>query len=93
MQVDFTDGLARKEIWAENQHLSGTVEKTIEIGMTLAEPTVMVTQNGAAIDQAEVSYFEPATKHEFGTVPAATRTVVEAGTYDIHADYTSPLRH
>jgi OmpA-OmpF porin, OOP family len=86
-QVAFTDGLARKEIWLENQHLSGTVEGTIELGMTLAEPTVMVTQNGAAIDQAEVGYFDPATKHEFGTVPKATRTVVEAGTYDIHADY------
>jgi outer membrane protein OmpA-like peptidoglycan-associated protein len=86
-RVIFADGLARKEIWLENQHLSGTVEGTVELGMTLAEPTVMVTQNGAAIAHVEVSYFDPATKHEFGTVPAAMRTVVEAGTYDIHADY------
>ena len=84
--IAFTDGLAHKEQWLDNQNFSGTVNKTVELGVTLAEPTVAVTKDGAnAGPQAGVTYFAPGGQHRIGNVPNGQSVVIEAGTYDIRA--------
>ena len=83
-QVTFVDGLARKEIWLDNQAYSGKVDKTLELGIALAHPTVTVTRNGTdAGSAARVRYFVPGTDKDIGEVGNDEATVVEAGRYDV----------
>ncbi len=84
--VTFQDGFVRKDIWFDNQSFSGKVERTVELALRLAEPTVTVTRNGADVgDKATVAYIEPATHDEVGSVKSSQPALLEAKTYDIHA--------
>jgi outer membrane protein OmpA-like peptidoglycan-associated protein len=86
LRVLFTDGLAHKELWVTNQVFAGKVDKTVELGITLAQLTVTVTQSGVDLGtRATVGYLDQSDSHDFGTVPSGQAAVVEAGTYDIHA--------
>jgi outer membrane protein OmpA-like peptidoglycan-associated protein len=88
VRVVYDYGLAHKEMWLENQAFSGKVDKTVELGITLAQPTVTVTRNGTDLGtRAKVDYRDPSEQHDFGTVPSGQATVVEAATYDIHASF------
>jgi outer membrane protein OmpA-like peptidoglycan-associated protein len=88
VQVTFVQGLARKAIWLDNQAFADKVDKTVELGLTLAEPTVTVTRDGAdAGNDADVTYFTPSTQHEIGTVRNGEAAVVIAGSYDIRARF------
>ena len=59
MRVVYDYGLAHKEMWLENQAFSGKVDKTVELGITLAQPTVTVTRNGVDLGtQAKVDYLD-----------------------------------
>ena len=86
VRVLFTDGLAHKEVWLNGQNFTDKVDKTIELGMTLAEPTVVVTKDGTdAGPQANVTYFPPGRQQQIGGAPNGQPVVIEAGTYDIRA--------
>jgi len=86
VDVTFRDGFIRKDIWFDNQGFSGKVERTVELALQFAEPTVTVTQNGADVgDKATVAYIEPATHDEVGSVKSSEPALLEAKTYDIHA--------
>jgi OmpA family len=88
IRVIYDYGLAHKEMWLENQAFSGKADKTVELGITLAQPTVTVTRNGVDLGtQAKVDYQDQSDSHDFGTVPSGQAAVVEAGTYDIHASF------
>src|ERR1039458_9756723 len=43
VDVTFRDGFIRKDIWFDNQSFSGKVERTAELALQFAEPTVTVT--------------------------------------------------
>ena len=63
-QVLFADGLARKEMWLNNQASADKVDKTVELGITLAQPTVTVTQNGVDLGtRASVGYLDQSDSH------------------------------
>lgn len=86
VRVPFSDGLARKELWLTDQNFAGTADKTVELGITLAKPTVAVTQNGADVgNKAHVTFFPPGSDKDIGTVASSEQTVVIAGSYDIRA--------
>jgi OOP family OmpA-OmpF porin len=88
VRVTYTNGLAHKEVWLDNQAFSGKVEKTVELGMTLAEPTISVTLDGGDVGtHANVTYLAPGGTQDFGAVSSSTPTVIEAGTYDIRARF------
>jgi outer membrane protein OmpA-like peptidoglycan-associated protein len=88
IRVIYDYGLAHKEMWLENQAFSGRFDKTIELGITLAQPTVAVTRNGADLGTtAKVEYFDQSDSHDFGNVPSGQAAVIEAGTYDIRASF------
>jgi outer membrane protein OmpA-like peptidoglycan-associated protein len=88
LRVQYTNGLAHKEMWVANQAFSGKVDKTVELGITLAQPTVTVSRNGTDLGtQANVDYRDQSDTRDFGTVPSGQAAVVEAGTYDIHASF------
>ena len=86
VHVTFADGFVRKDIWLDNQNFSGKVERTVELALRLAEPTVTVTQNGADVgDKAVVAYINPTRHDEVGSVKSGQSALLEAGSYDIHA--------
>ncbi len=86
VQVTFTDGFARKRIWLDNQSFAGQVDRTVEMALSLAEPTVAVTVDGADIgDKATIAYIDGARNEVLGSVRSGQPALLEAGTYDIHA--------
>jgi len=86
VEIWFSQGMINKHIWLANQNLAGKLERTVELGLHAAEPTVAVTQNGAEVgDKAGVAYIDPATHAELGQVRSGETALLEAGTYDIHA--------
>ena len=90
VQVTFQDGFVRKNVWLDDQSFSGNVEKTVELALRFAEPTVAVTQNGAdAGDKAVVAYIDPATHEAIGSVKSSELALLEPGTYDIRASLFS----
>src|SRR5580704_17190129 len=75
-------------MWLENQAFSGRFDKTVELGITLAQPTVAVTRNGADLGTtAKVEYFDQSDSHDFGNVPSGQAAATQAGTYDIRASF------
>ena len=86
VRVQFRRGFASKEMWLDNLVFTGKVDKTVDLGLTLAEPRVTVTKNGADVgDKADVTYVDPAENYELGTLRSSHAALVEAGTYDIRA--------
>ncbi len=86
VEVTFAEGLVNKQVWLDNQSFSGHVDRTVELALTLAEPTVAATVNGADIgDKATIAYIDPARNDVIGAVRSSQPALLEAGTYDIHA--------
>jgi outer membrane protein OmpA-like peptidoglycan-associated protein len=86
VRVSFGTGFVRKVLWIGAQAFTGTVSRTVELGVQIAQPTVTVTQNNASTgDKAVVAYVDPKTHDEIGSLPGGQTAEVEAGTYDIHA--------
>jgi hypothetical protein len=86
LEVWFSEGMITKRIWLANLNVAGKSVRSVELGLHTAEPTVTVTQNGSDVgDKASVAYIDPATHAELGSVRSGEATLLEAGTYDIHA--------
>jgi outer membrane protein OmpA-like peptidoglycan-associated protein len=86
VDVRFRDGFIRKDLWLDGQSLTGMMERTVELSVRIAEPTVTVTQNGVDVgDKAVVAYSVPAVHAEIGSLRSGQPARLEAGTYDIHA--------
>ncbi len=86
VQVTYDDGLVHKQVWLDNQIFSGTVQKTVDLKLALAQPTVTVTENGASVgDKAVVDYLDPTDTTDFGTAKSGETALIAQGTYDIHA--------
>ncbi len=84
--VTYRDGFVRKDLWLDDQSFAGKIDRTVELGLQFAEPTVAVTQNGADVgDKAVVDYRAPSTHSEIGSVRSGQSALLEAGSYDIHA--------
>ena len=84
--VQFRDGFVSKSVWYDNQPFEGKVEKTAELAIPIAEPTVSVTQNGADVgDKARVAYTDPVTHEEIGWKRSGEQARLEAKPTDIHA--------
>jgi outer membrane protein OmpA-like peptidoglycan-associated protein len=86
LAFSYNEGLVNKQIWQNGEALAGKIDKTVELGIVLAHPTVNATLNGADVGNKASIHFTPAgTDNELGQVPAGTATVVEAGRYDLAA--------
>ncbi|MBI1219398.1 MAG: VWA domain-containing protein [Rhodobacteraceae bacterium] len=89
VQVSFDDGDAHKAFWIDGQSFNGTVEKTVEIGLPLADVTATVTNLGVDTrDQGEVHYYL-AGKHDDELTWAASgkKVRIAAGAYDLRVTY------
>ena len=97
VQVQFSDGAATKEIWLDNQiFAAGTVEKTVEVNLPIAEVRYTITNGGIdAHGHADVNYF-PAGQHDGAKVTWAgsgDSARLPAGTYNVQVEFDDGDAH
>jgi outer membrane protein OmpA-like peptidoglycan-associated protein len=94
VDVRFNDGAANKTVWVDGLALSGTVEKTVEVGAPLADVTWHIINHGQEVEADAIYQIRPDGKHD-GDVIANERsggTVrVPAGDYDVEVTYSKGL--
>ena len=91
VRITFEDGDAKKVIWFDNQVFAGSVEKTVEIGVALAQVRTIVTNGGTAVtDKAQIVYYPSGKRDGTGiTWSTAGETVrIPEGAYDIRVRFT-----
>jgi outer membrane protein OmpA-like peptidoglycan-associated protein len=88
VRIDFGEGLVKKQIWIDNQNFTGTVARTVELGIVFAKPIVVVTRDRADLaDEATVTYFPPGNDNAIGSVRSRAEALLEPGSYDIYASF------
>jgi|SRR5579883_403777 len=86
VRITFTEGFAHKEVWIDNQSFTGTVARTVELGIMFTKPTVAVTRDGVDLaDKAVVTYFPAGSPTAIGNVHSGQEALLERGSYDIRA--------
>jgi outer membrane protein OmpA-like peptidoglycan-associated protein len=94
VDVRYQDGSVNKMLWLDGLALSGTVQKTVEVGAQLADVTWRITNHGQEVRDDAVYQIRPGGRHD-GDVIASERsggTVrVPAGDYDVEVTYAKGL--
>jgi outer membrane protein OmpA-like peptidoglycan-associated protein len=89
--IDFTyatdrNGVFSKTVWLDRQTLSGKVDRTTDLMLNLAHPTVTATLNGANVgDKARIGIVSAGKEDEISNMPGGQTALVEAGRYDFNA--------
>lgn len=90
----FHDGAVDKIAWLDNLTLSGSVDKSIEIGVRLATVTWHIVNHGNDLGNDAMYQIRPGGNHGGNIIADATSgqsVRVEAGTYDIDFRYVKGL--
>lgn len=90
IRVRFADGAANNDVWLLNQPLSGTVEKTIDVGVAIAGVRYTVLNNGIDTGRNSEVRFYPAGHHEGRAVDTGRSGVLvrlPEGVYDVRIVY------
>ncbi len=86
--VDFTyrkDAFS-KTIWLDHQTFSGKMDRTTDLALNLAHPTVTATLNGTDVgEKARIGILPAGQQDEVGNIPGGQTALVEAGRYDFTA--------
>ena len=90
VHVTFADGSASKELWLDNQSFSGKVQKTVEIGLRLADVSYVITNGGVDTkDDGQVHYYQHG--HHDGDVvtwsSSGGSVKIPAAAYDVAVTY------
>ena len=86
VDVLYRDGMVSKQVWLDNQSLSGRVQRSVELNLKLTEPVVAVTQNGGDVGgKATIDYFDPSGLNNLGSVMSRQPALLQEGTYSIRA--------
>ncbi len=86
VDVQFDDGNASKTVWLDGLALSGKVDRTVEVGMALADLRILITNGGKDVGENGTFNVRPAGKHDADVIAFARSggTVrVPAGTYSV----------
>ena len=90
----FEDGAAEKTIWLDRLTVSGTVQKTVEVGAPIADVTWHITNHGADVAGDGLFQVRPAGKHNGDVIAwgaSGERARLPAGNYDIEISYSKGL--
>jgi hypothetical protein len=92
MHIVFSDGAAHKEIWIDNQNFTGSVDRSVEIGIPISEVTYIITNDGDDLKgRAEVDYLI-AGRHDGNVVTSRysdDSVRIPEGTYDVRVSFAS----
>jgi outer membrane protein OmpA-like peptidoglycan-associated protein len=94
VDIRYQDGAINKTVWLDGLALSGTVQRTVEVGAQSADVTWHITNHGQDVGADGLYQIRPAGRHD-GEVIAYERsggTVrLPAGSYDIEIGYLKGL--
>jgi outer membrane protein OmpA-like peptidoglycan-associated protein len=94
VDVRFVDGAVNKIVWLDGLALSGTVEKTVEVGAQLADVTWHITNHGQEVEADAIYQIRPDGNHAGDVIASehSGRTVrIPAGDYDVEVSYSKGL--
>jgi outer membrane protein OmpA-like peptidoglycan-associated protein len=90
----FQDGAVNKTVWLDGLALSGTVQKTVEVGAPIADVTWHITNHGQDVAADGLFQIRPNGQHN-GEVIAYERSGgtarLPAGDYDVEISYAKGL--
>jgi len=96
LDVRFNDGAVNKTIWLDGLALSGTVDKTVEVGASIADVTWHITNHGAEVTSDAVYQLRPGGQHNGDVVAngnSGAEVRVPTGDYDIDVHYDKGMIH
>ena len=86
VDIAYSQGLINKRIWLDHQKLTGKVDRTTDLALNLARPTVSATLSGADVgDKARIGITPTGQQDEIGAIQGGETAVLEAGHYDLSA--------
>jgi outer membrane protein OmpA-like peptidoglycan-associated protein len=94
VEITFSDGAAEKTIWLDNQNLSGTVSKSVEIGIPMAEVTYTITNGGEDTKGTAATgqfHLHPSGHHDGPTITwggSGDHVRLPAGQYDVEITFS-----
>ncbi|HUD86185.1 MAG TPA: OmpA family protein [Xanthobacteraceae bacterium] len=90
----FEDGSVSKTLWLDGLALSGTVQKTVEIGASIADVTWHITNHGADVAADGIFQIRPAGHHDGEVIAwgnSGQQARLPAGDYDVDIAYAKGL--
>jgi DUF971 family protein len=90
VHITFADGEAKRDIWIDNQTFSGKLEKTVEVGLPIAEIRIVVTNGGIDTGDKGEAHFYPHGHHDGGAADWARsggKVRIPEGVYDVHVTF------
>ena len=99
VQITFSDGAAEKTIWLDNQSIAGTVSKSIEAGVEMAQVTFTVTNDGVDTKGTAAEgqfHLRPAGRHDGEVIAwggSGDSVRVPAGDYDVQITFNDGASH
>jgi outer membrane protein OmpA-like peptidoglycan-associated protein/uncharacterized protein YegJ (DUF2314 family) len=91
VHVTWSDGSASKDLWIDNQTFTGTVSKTVEVGVNVAEVRYLITNGGVDTKGNGQVHFVVHGDHKGATVTWANSgesVRVPEGAYDVHVTFS-----
>jgi hypothetical protein len=86
IDFNYTKGFVNKTVWLDHQSLKGKINRTTDLALNLAHPTVAATLNGADVGpKARIGISHAGTDDEFGAIQSGETTELENGNYDLVA--------
>jgi outer membrane protein OmpA-like peptidoglycan-associated protein len=86
VDITYRTGLFAKTIWLDNQSIAGKVDRTTDLALNLARPTVTATLNGKDVgNAARIGIVLSGQQDETGEIQSGQTGLVEAGRYDFNA--------
>ncbi len=96
VHIQFSDGSANKDLWIDNQTFSGTVEKTVEVGVNVTSVRYVVTNGGVDTKGDGQAHFVQHGHHDGPEVTwesSGDTQRMPAGAYDVHIEFSKGSAH
>ena len=90
VHVTFMDGSAVKDTWIDNQSFSSTVQKSVEMGVSVADVTYVVANHGVDTKDKGEAHFYPHGHHNGPMINWARSggaVRIPSGAYDVDVTY------
>jgi outer membrane protein OmpA-like peptidoglycan-associated protein len=92
----YQDGAVQKTVWLDGLALSGKVDKTVEVGVPVADVTWHITNHGADASRDAIFEIRPGGQHNGDVVASGNsgqQVRLPAGNYDIDIAYGKGMIH
>ena len=88
----FQDGAVNKTVWLDGLALSGTVQKTVEVGAPIADVTWHITNHGQDVGDDGLYQIRPDGKHDGDVIAIGSFRTARRGCPPATTTSRSPIR-